>query len=85
MSDYPSMSYCAFENTGLHIDQVAEMLDEAIRNQERLTLGSHEQRAFNRIYDQCQSMVKLLERYEEMVEELESDDTDPDEELSEEQ
>ena len=77
--DYPSMSYCAFENTSLHIDQVANMLDEALQENEPLDLNEYEQRAYNRMYEQCRKLMDLLEDHQALVEDTangEEDDSD---------
>ena len=68
--DYPSMSYCAFENTSLHIDQVANMLDEALQENEPLDLNEYEQRAYNRMYEQCRKLMDLLEDHQALVEDM---------------
>ena len=75
--DYPSMSYCAFENTGNHLDQVMNMLDEALYENEPLDLNEYEQRAYNRMYEQCRKLMDLLEDHQNLIDDCgEEDDSD---------
>lgn len=74
--DYPSMSYCAFENTSLHLDQVMNMLDEALQENEPLDLNEYEQRAYNRMYEQCRRLMDLLEDHQNLVESISDDEGD---------
>lgn len=77
MSRYPSMSYCAFENTGNHLDQVMNMLDEALYENEPLDLNEYEQRAYNRMYEQCRKLMDLLEDHQNLIDDCgEEDDSD---------
>ena len=73
MSNYPNMSYCAWENTAAAMDQVAGMLEDALDAREKMVLNQYEQRPFNEMWEKCRAMMELLERYEEMVEELDTD------------
>jgi hypothetical protein len=68
--DYPSMSYCAFENTGNHINQVMNMLDEALQENEPLDLNDYEKRAYSRMYEQCRNLMSLLEDHQQLVEDV---------------
>ena len=70
--DYPSMSYCAFENTSLHIDQVANMLDEALYESGPLDLSDSEKRAYERMYKQCRKLMSLLEDHQALVDDIEA-------------
>lgn len=75
--DYPSMSYCAFENTGNHLEQVMNMLDEALQENEPLDLNEYEQRAYNRMYEQCRRLMDLLEEHQNLIDDCgEEDDSD---------
>lgn len=75
--DYPSMSYCAFENTGNHLEQVMNMLDEALQENEPLDLNDYEQRAYNRMYEQCRKLMDLLEDHQNLIDDCgEEDDSD---------
>lgn len=67
---YPSMSYCAFENTSLHIDQVANMLDEALQESVPLDFSDYEKRAYERMYEQCRKLMSLLEDHQALVEDV---------------
>ena len=79
----PNMSYCAFENTGAAMDQVAEMLDVAVEEGEALQFSSpSEARAFDELYEKCRAMMELLERYQDIVEEVQAladENLDPEE------
>lgn len=66
--DYPSMSYCAFENTSLHLDQVMNMLDKALQENEPLDLNDYEKRAYNYMYEQCRRLMALLEDHQDLLE-----------------
>jgi len=83
MSNFPNMSYCAFENTANAMEQCANMVQEALDNNEPLDLNQYEQRPFDGMYEQCRALMELLERYEQMVDEtrkeLVEDDEDPEE------
>ena len=70
--DYPSMSYCAFENTSLHMDQVANMLDEALHESGPLDLSDYEKRAYERMYEQCLKLMSLLEDHQALVDDIEA-------------
>lgn len=65
--DYPSMSYCAFENTGNHLEQVMNMLDEALQENEPLDLNDYEKRAYSRMYEQCRKLMDLLEDHQNLI------------------
>ena len=78
MRDFPSMSYCAFENTSNHMDQVANMLDEALRENEPLELNRHEQRPYEGMYEKCRALMELLEQHQQLVEDKASEQ-DPEE------
>lgn len=77
--NYPSMSYCAFENTGNHLDQVMNMLDEALYENEPLDLNEYEQRAYNRMYEQCRKLMNLLEDHQNLIDDC-GEEGDSDEE-----
>jgi hypothetical protein len=66
MHNFPNMSYCAFENTSRAMDQLAYMLEEAIREGEPLNLNQYEERAYYELYDKCQSLMDLLEQHENL-------------------
>ena len=74
MSNFPNMRYCAFQNTAAAMDQIGEMLQEAIDSNEALVISSSERWAYNSMYDKCQGLMQLLERYHEMLEENEEKD-----------
>lgn len=68
MRDFPSMSYCAFENTSNHMDQVARMLEEALQEGEPLELNRYEQRPYEGMYEKCRALMELLEEHQQLVE-----------------
>lgn len=72
--NYPSMSYCAFENTGNHLDQIMNMLDEALYENEPLDLNEYEQRAYNRMYEQCRKLMDLLEDHQILIDDHDDHD-----------
>lgn len=73
MRDFPSMSYCAFENTANHMDQVANMLDEALQANEPLELNRYERRPYEGMYEKCRRLMELLEQHQQMVEDQEAE------------
>jgi hypothetical protein len=79
MSNFPNMSYCAFTNTAAAMDQVANMLEEAIEAGEPLELNRYEQRPYGEMADKCRALIELLERHEQMVEDQKEDEGDPEE------
>ena len=68
MRDYPTMSYCMFENTMAAMRQCASGIEEALENGEPLELNQYEQRPFNEMYEMCRAMMELLEQHQEMAE-----------------
>lgn len=78
--DYPSMSYCAFENTSNHMDQVASMLEEALQEGVPLELNRYEQRPYEGMYEKCRALMELLEQHQQLVEDRAAEeDLDPEE------
>ena len=78
MSNYPNMSYCAFENTLQAVDQLCGMLEEALENEESLDLNRFEQGAFSELQESAATLLKLMMKYDAMaerfpVEEVEED------------
>ena len=77
MSNYPNMSYCQCENTLLALKQVLDTMDsegpQFLREMSRT-----ERRAFEELFDYCQSFLTMSE---ELQAELEQDERDgqPDE------
>jgi hypothetical protein len=67
-----NMSYCAFENTAADMDQLANMLYEAVENGAPLNqqMSSYESRAFDGMWEKCRALMELLEQHEAMVEEM---------------
>jgi len=71
----PNMSYCAFENTQLALEQLHHMVSEAIDDNEPLPLTSRdEEHAFENIRDTMRELIRALEEYDEMVEAREQED-----------
>jgi hypothetical protein len=83
MSNYPNMSYCAFENTAAAMDQLAEMLDNAVQNNEPLDLNQYELRHYREMHEKCRALMELLEQHEDMVEEVnrKDDEDQPEEDM----
>jgi len=68
----PNMSYCAFENTQLALEQLYNMVSEAIDSNERLKFTSRdEEYAFENIQYTMRELMHTMERYADMVETLE--------------
>lgn len=71
----PNMSYCAFENTQLALEQLHHMVSEAIDDNEPLPLTSRdEEYAFENIRETMRELIRALEGYDEMVEAREQED-----------
>lgn len=72
MSNSPNMSYCAFENTELAVNQLIRMLSDAIENGEPLDMSTYELRAYNRMKDSLAVLIDLMEQHDsEIFEEAE--------------
>ena len=68
----PNMSYCAFENTQLALEQLYNMVSEAIDSNERLKFTSRdEEYAFENIQYTMTELMRAMEQYAVMVETLE--------------
>lgn len=77
MSNYPNMSYCAFENTAAAIRQLIGMLGNAIDDGEPHEMSSYqERRAFNEMQELIQSFQETLEQYNEHFEDYDSEGAD---------
>ena len=76
MSNYPNMSYCMCENTLLAMRQVVEAMEsegvEFLRD-----LNRTERRAFEELFDVCQSFMSMTEELE--YDERQEADGQPDE------
>jgi hypothetical protein len=59
------MSYCAFENTNLALDQLTDMIGEALDENEPLEMSSpYEASAFRSIRGRMQDLLDLLKEYD---------------------
>lgn len=68
----PNMSYCAFENTQLALEQLHNMVSDAIDDNKPLKLSSRdEEYAFENIQYTMRELMHTMERYADMVETLE--------------
>ena len=68
----PNMSYCAFENTQLALEQLHNMVSDAIDDNKPLELSSRdEEYAFENIQYTMRELMHTMERYADMVETLE--------------
>lgn len=59
----PNMSYCAFENTTMAMEQIIEMMAEA--SQENMTdfvssMSRREHEAFRNMYDVCERVMAAI-------------------------
>ena len=76
MSNYPNMSYCMCENTLLAMRQIVEAMEnegvDFLRD-----LNRTERRAFEELFDICQSFMSMTEELE--YEERQEADGQPDE------
>jgi hypothetical protein len=80
MRDFPNMSYAAFENTSAAMDQLINMLDQALRENEPLDLNRYEQRPYDRMPDQCRKLIELINEHRQLVEDQKDDEGgDPEE------
>ena len=78
MSNYPNMSYCMCENTLGALDQVIT----AMREEGPMflkELNRDEKRAYQELFNMCESFLTASEELETMVEEEEYYDGQPDE------
>lgn len=74
MSNYPNMSYCAFENTAAAIRQLIGMLGDAIDEGEPREMSSYqERRAFEEMHELIESFQETLEQYNEHFEDDDSE------------
>ena len=68
----PNMSYCAFENTQLALEQLYNMVSDAIDDNKHLKFTSRdEEYAFENIQYTMRELMHTMERYADMVETLE--------------
>lgn len=72
MSNFPNMSYVAFENTVAAMRQVLTMMEEARDAGHKLSLSSSEQRAFTELFNASEAFVTVAEDLEELPEEEEN-------------
>jgi hypothetical protein len=78
MSSYPNMSYCMCENTLSALGQVME----AMREEGPMflkELNRDEKRAYQELFNMCESFLTAAEELETMAEEEEYYDGQPDE------
>lgn len=66
MRDQPNMSYCAFENTELAVNQLIRMVSTAVDEDYLLFLSTDERRAYNRLRDAMEVLADLMEAHDEM-------------------
>lgn len=78
MSNYPNMSYCMCENTLSALDQVLTAMQE--EGPEFLReMGREERRAFQELFNACESFLTLAEELEDEAERESEWDGQPDE------
>jgi len=81
MSNYPNMSYCAFENTAAAIRQLIDMMGDAIDEGEPRDISSwQEKRAFDGMQQLIQDFQETLEQYNEHFPDIDSEESDEHEE-----
>lgn len=81
----PNMSYCMFENTSNDMQEIIDKMYEDDFHPDKLS--KTERRAFDSLYDQCQTMFdRLVEIHEFLDEEQEAmwDEEDAEEERADE-
>lgn len=62
----PNMSYCAFENTNLALEQLTYMVAETIDDNEKLDFSSRdEEYAFRKIRYNMRELLDLLKEYDQ--------------------
>ena len=72
MSNYPNMSYCAFENTSQAIRQLMQMIGEAIDEGEPLRMSSRDEKfAFHDMPALLEDLKDMLDQYDEHFAEVE--------------
>ena len=72
MSNYPNMSYCAFENTSRAIRQLMQMIGEAIDEGEPLCMSSRDEKfAFHEMPALLEDLKDMLDQYDEHFAEVE--------------
>lgn len=75
MSNYPNMSYCAFENTSQAIRQLMQMIGEAIDEGEPLRMSSRNEKfAFREMPALLEEFQDILDQYDEHFAEVEEDE-----------
>lgn len=68
MSNYPNMSYCAFENTLSALAQLRDMLSQAVDDGEPLDFSSRdESEAYNNLHEMMEEIAGLMELHDELV------------------
>ena len=75
MSNYPNMSYCAFENTSRAIRQLMQMIGEAIDEGEPLCMSHRNEKfAFHEMPALLEDLKDMLDQYDEHFAEVEEDE-----------
>ena len=78
MSNYPNMSYCMCENTLSALDQVLTAMQEE-GPQFLRAMSRDERRAFQELFNACESFLTLAEELEDEAERDSEYDGQPDE------
>ena len=78
MSNYPNMSYCMCENTLSALDQVLTAMQEE-GPQFLRDMSRDERRAFQELFNACESFLTLAEELEDEAERDSEYDGQPDE------
>ena len=67
MSNYPNMSYCAFQNTSHAMDQLCGMLGQAIEDDEPLDLSRDELSYYRSMFHKCQELMELIDQHNDLM------------------
>lgn len=75
--NYPNMGHCVVENTVNSMRQLVDGLAEARDKRAVEDLNQYERRAYNELYDLCETVMAEMDRLEEAeVEEFEEEEYD---------
>jgi len=77
MSNYPNMSYCAFENTVNALWQLRDMLSRAIDDGEPLEFSSRdEKQAYEELKETMEEIADLQQQHDDMFDEADGHEED---------
>ena len=67
MSNYPNMSYCAFENTSRAMTQLITMISLAIEDDEPLDFNRDELSYYRSMFNKCQELMELIDQHNDLM------------------